>query len=237
MTQTPRPTGPARFVPALSALAAFALLAGCATATGPQADNLAPTALDAWSSQVKVLPAPVDIRLAPHDTGLSAPQSTALEGFVAEWLKAEGRQIVVRAPDTGPEARGANRVAWDARDRLLALGVPPGAIRMQAYDGGDQPRAPVVISFSRYVVETPTCGTWRNLSHSNDNRVYDNFGCSLAANMAAQIANPEDLLEPRDMTAADAQQRGVMFEKYRKGKATGSERDEKATGAVSLVVN
>lgn len=237
MTQTPRSTGSARIAPALSALAALALLAGCATATGPQADNVAPTSLDAWASQVKVLPAPVDIRLAPHDTGLSTPQSTALEGFVAQWLKAEGREILVRAPDTGPEARGANRVAWDARDRLLALGVPASAIRMQAYDGGDQPRAPVVISFSHYVVETPTCGTWRNLSHSNDNRVYDNFGCSLAANMAAQIANPEDLLEPRDMTAADAQQRGVMFEKYRQGKATGSERDAKATGAVSQVVN
>ncbi|MDH4384981.1 MAG: CpaD family pilus assembly protein [Caulobacter sp.] len=234
---THRPSAPVLSLPGLSALAAVVLLAGCATGTGPQAESLAPTALDAWQDQVRVLPAPVDIRLAPHDTGLSAPQAAALEEFVGQWLKAEGREIQVRAPETGPEARGANRVAWDARDRLLSLGVPPSAIRMQAYDGSDQPRAPVVISFSRYVVETPTCGNWRNLSHSSDNRVYDNFGCAIAANMAAQIASPEDLLNPRDMTAADAQQRGVMFEKYRQGKATGSERDEKATGAVSQVVN
>lgn len=234
---THRPSAPVLSRSGLSALAVALLLAGCATASGPQAENLAPTALDAWQNQVKVLPAPVDIRLAPHDTGLSAPQAAALEDFVGQWLKAEGREILVRAPDSGPDARGANRVAWDARDRLLALGVPPTAIRMLAYEGGEAPRAPVVISFSRYVVEAPTCGAWRNLSHSSDNRVYDNFGCALAANMAAQIANPEDLLNPRDMTAADAQQRGVMFEKYRQGKATGSERDEKATGAVSQVVN
>lgn len=221
----------------LSALSAAALLAGCATATGPQVDPTTATPLDAWGKEVKVLAQPQDIRLAPHDTGLSTNQSNALEGFVGNWLDAEGREIVVRAPDTGPSARGANRVAWDARDRLLSLGVPANRIRMQAYDGGDDPRAPVVVSFNRYVVETPKCGTWRNMSHSNDNRVYDNFGCAVTSNLAQQVANPEDLIEPRDMPLGDAQNRTTMFDKFRKGEATGSARDEVAKAAVSQVVN
>jgi pilus assembly protein CpaD len=223
--------------PLMSALAAAVLLAGCATATGPQTDPMLKTPLDAWDKEIKVVATPQDMRLAPHETGLSVTQADALQGFVGSWMRDEAREIIVRAPDTGPTARGANRVAWDARDRLLSLGVPASNIRMMAYDAGADATAPVVVSYSTYTVETPTCGTWRNLSHSNDNRVYDNFGCAVASNMAAQVANPQDLLGPRDMTPADAQQRGVMFDKYRQGKATGSERDAKASGAVSQVVN
>jgi pilus assembly protein CpaD len=222
----------------LSALSAAALLAGCATASGPQADPTTATPLDAWNREIQVIPQPQDIRLAPHDTGLSTNQSTALEGFVGNWLDAEGREIVVRAPDTGPTARGANRVAWDARDRLLSLGVPAARIRMMAYDAGDDPKAPVVVTFNRYTVDTPKCGSnWRNLSHSNDNRVHDNFGCAVTSNLAAQVANPEDLISPRDMPLGDAQNRTTMFDKFRKGEATGSARDDVAKAAVSQVVN
>jgi pilus assembly protein CpaD len=225
-------------VPSLAILAAAALLAGCATApgTGPQSDPRSRNLLEAWENEVKVTAVPQDIRLAPHDGGLSVNQAAALEGFVTSWMQAEAREIVIRAPDAGPDARGANRVAWDARDRLMALGVRPSQIRMAAYDGAE-PRSPVVLSYSNYVAQVPTCGTWRDLTKSGDNGVYDNFGCAVAANMAAQVANPEDLLGPREMTAADAQERGQMFEKYRKGAATGSARDEKANATVSQVVN
>jgi pilus assembly protein CpaD len=210
----------------LSALSAAALLAGCATASGPQADPTTPTALDAWSREVKVVAEPQDIRLAPHETGLSVTQADALEGFVTRWMKAEARGVTVRASDTGPSARGSNRVAWDARDRLVSLGVPAASIKMTAYDGADDPKAPV-----------PQCGGWRNLSHSNDNRPYDNFGCAVTANLAAQVANPEDLVSPRDQQPVEASSRETMYDKNRKGEATGSKRDDKASGAVSQVVN
>lgn len=221
----------------LTALSAAALLAGCATASGPQADPTTPTALDAWSREVKVVATPQDIRLAPHETGLSVTQAAALEGFVVAWMKAEGRGITVRASDTGPSARGSNRVAWDARDRLVSLGVPAASIKMAAYDGEGDPKAPVIISFNTFVAEVPQCGGWRNLSHSNDNRAYDNFGCAVTANLAAQVANPEDLVSPRDQQPAEGGNRDVMYDKYRKGEATGSKRDDKASGAVSQVVN
>lgn len=222
----------------LAAFAVAALTAACATpAAGPQTDLTIATPLDAWQSRVKVVAAPEVIRLAPHRTGLSTNQAKALEGFAGAWRQAQAREILLRAPVGGPEAGGASRVAWEAHDRLIALGVPPGAIRMTTYDAGGDPGAPVMIGFDRFYADVPACGDWRNLSHSNDNRVHDNFGCAVTANMAIQVANPEDLLEPRGMTPADSQQRGVMFDKYRKGEATGSAWDEKATGSVSQVVN
>ena len=221
----------------LSAISAAALLAGCATASGPQADLTGVTPLDGWAREVKVTPEPQDIRLAPHETGLSVNQANALEGFIGLWMRAEARDITIKASDTGPGARAANRVAWDARDRLVSLGVPAGKIRMTAYDGADDPKAPVVISFNSYVAEVPRCGDWRNVSHSNDNRVHDNFGCALTANMAAQVANPQDLVTPRDTQLAEGGSRETMYEKFRKGEATGSGRDEVAKAKVSQVVN
>lgn len=223
----------------LATLALAALASGCATpATGPQADpNLAATPLDAWQTQVKVVAAPEVIRLAPHRTGLSANQAQALAGFADAWRQSQSREILLRAPVGGPNADGASRVAWEAQERLVGLGVPPGAIRMSTYDAGGDPGAPVMIGFDRFVADVPACGNWRNLSHSNDNRVHDNFGCAVTANMAVQIANPEDMLEPRGLTPPDAQQRGVMFEKYRKGEATGSAWDDMSKGSVSQVVN
>ncbi len=219
-----------------SALSAVALLAGCATATGPQADLSQGTVLDAWAREVKVVPNPQDIRLAPHDTGLSAGQAAALEDFVGGWMRADGRAVTVRASDTGPAARGSNRVAWDARDRLITLGVPAASIRMAAYDGGDDPKAPVIVSYNQFVAEVPQCGGWRNLTQTNDNRAYENFGCAVTANMAAQVANPEDLITPRDRQLAEGGSRDVMYDKQRKGEATGSKRDEKADPKVSQVV-
>ncbi|MDO9336961.1 MAG: pilus assembly protein CpaD [Caulobacteraceae bacterium] len=220
----------------LSALSAAALLAGCASTPGPQSDLTSRTALDAWTREVRVTPQPQDIRLAPHETGLSVSQANALEGFVVAWMRAEARDVIVRASDTGPGARGANRVAWDARDRLVSLGVPASNIKMTAYDGEGDPKAPVIISFNQYVAEVPSCGSWRDLSHSNDNLAYSNFGCAMTANIAAQVANPQDLITPRDAQLAEGGNREIIYEKYRKGEATGATRDEKATGQVSQVV-
>ena len=58
-----------------------------------------------------------------------------------------------------------------------------------------------------------------------------------AANIAAQIANPQDLLRPRDMTPADAQRRATVLGKYRAGEVTSSARDDQAAGAISRAIN
>ena len=55
-------------------------------------------------------------------------------------------------------------------------------------------------------------------------------------NVAVQVANPGDLRGPSATTPADAQRRGVVLDKYRKGETTASARDEQAAGDVSKVV-
>ena len=56
----------------------------------------------------------------------------------------------------------------------------------------------VRVVVSRRRAEVPNCPNWSVPSQPNyANRTMSNFGCSVNANLAAQIANPEDLLHGR----------------------------------------
>ena len=62
--------------------------------------------------------------------------------------------------------------------------------------------------FMRYVAKGPDCGrSWSNLAAVDDNREYAEFGCALTANIAAQLGNPADLVNPR--AADDAERRAA----------------------------
>jgi pilus assembly protein CpaD len=59
----------------------------------------------------------------------------------------------------------------------------------------------------------------------------------MAANLAAQVANPEDLLRPRDSTPDRRGPRDVVLGKYRKGEVTSSAKDDQANGSISKAIN
>jgi pilus assembly protein CpaD len=107
---------------------------------------------------------------------------------------------------------------------------------MASYDAAGA--APVItVSYPRYKARGPECGrSWENLSSTHGNRPYDNFGCAVTANFAAQIANPADLLAPRALDAPDGGRRQVVLDKYRKGEISSTAKDQQASGAVSNVV-
>ena len=77
---------------------------------------------------------------------------------------------------------------------------------------------------------------WTDLRRSAQNTVQPNFGCAVTANVAAQIADPSDLLGPRPTDPSDAGRRAVVLDKYRKGQRTGAATDNRADGAVSNAV-
>lgn len=212
-------------------LAALASLAACAaTSAGPEAAR-APTETQAWAERVKVTPTSDEILLAVHATGLSANQGAALEALVGRWLRAEARELVITAP------AGAGAMAVQARERLIFLGAPAAKVRIVAADPAASGEAALRVGFVRYQAEPLKCGqAWESLTATRDNRAYENFGCAVAANMAAQVADPEDLVRPRDMAPADAGRRDVVLGKYRRGEVTSTARDEQASGAISKAI-
>lgn len=222
-----------RIILPLMASAALAACAAAPTATSDAA-ALARTPTELWANRVTVQPD--EIRLAVHADGLSATQREALGVFLADWRATGGGPVTLRAPLGGADPAAVGRVTEGVRLQLAGAGVPAAQITLASYDSGGDPLAPLVVGRERYRVNVPRCGQeWTNITLSANNEPQPNFGCATTANMAAQIANPSDLLGPAPVTPVDAQRRGVVLGKYRLGESTASEKDESAT-AVSDVV-
>ena len=123
----------------------------------------------------------------------------------------------------------ANDMGWQVRSALIAAGAPESRVQIVSYAAPD-PRAPVLAGFETVRAVVPQCGTqWGNLTRSANNTTSANFGCAVTANLAAQIANPRDIVQPRGMTPADAGRRSVVFDSYRAGERTAAEREELLT--------
>lgn len=224
------------FLIRLTPLAAAALaLAACATSPAPRAEAVPPTALDRWSSRIQVTAQPEEIRLAPHAAGLSGTQARALAEFHARWTLAEGGVITVAAP-TGDQGPGAYRVGVDSRAFLVSQGAAPDRVRLVGYDPAGTRDAPIIVSFQRYVATAPRCGEWTAVTSTASNQPHGNLGCAVSANIAAQVANPGDLLAARPMDPADTGRRTTVLGKYRAGEVTSTAKDEQASGAVSRAV-
>jgi pilus assembly protein CpaD len=215
----------------------LALLTACAS-TGSDPGAAAPrTASEQWEDRVHVDARPDEVLLALHAEGLSAAQSEALDGLLGRWLRAEAREIVVSAPIGGAGGEIAGRMAVAARQRLVAMGAPSAKVRVVGYDAAGAPDAPLKVGFLRYTAQIPQCGGWENITGTRNNKAYGNFGCAVTANIAAQVANPEDLLGPRAETPIDSGRRATVLDKYRKGELTSSAKDDQSSGVVSKAVN
>lgn len=224
---------------AFRTLAALGLCAGLAAcASKPAPDAVADPRTPTEQFVAKVSGQPEEIRLAVHAQGLSPNQSAALAAFADHWRDSEGGPIRIQAPSvSGPDGAGAYRTAEGARTALIAQGVPDRQIEVVGYDAAGVASAPVVVGYLLQQVTLPRCGqVWQNFASTSENRVQSNFGCAVSANMAAQIANPADLVAPRDMDPADAGRRQVVTQKYRAGEITSAATDDKADGAVSQAV-
>ena len=222
-------------------LAGLSLLALGACASDPHSHHAAADPAPITPSErypIEVQPAPLELKLGAHLDGLSPTQVDALRDFIVRWNDADRAPITVKAPSHGPNPAAVYRTATGARDWLIAQGVPSDQVSIVGYDAAADASAPVLVGFLRYEAKGPLCGQqWGNLGNVlNDNEVYKEFGCSITANIAAQVADPADLLHPRTVTASDATRRQSVIDKYRTGANTSSTKDAQANGAVSSSV-
>jgi pilus assembly protein CpaD len=221
-------------------LAGLGLLALGACASEPHSQKVAANPSPITPTErfpIEVKRAPLELKLGAHLDGLSPTQVEALRDFIVRWNDADRAPITVKAPSQGPDPSAVFRTATGARDWLIAQGVPPDQVRIVGYDAAADASAPVVVGFLRYEAKGPECGhDWGNLANAYNNEVYDQFGCSITANIAAQVADPADLLHPRTETPPDAMRRQVVLDKYRQGATTAAAKDAQANGAVSTTV-
>ena len=213
----------------LAVLTAAAAIGGCAhEVAGPEA--LIPT--EKYGIQVTTHPQQIAIGL--HRDGLSVTQRAALGQFVSQWREDGGGLVTVRLPADGADRRTAYRMQTEAMAYLVQLGVPHERLQVAGYAPGGAPNPPLLASYDRYEAQGPNCsGGWAKIAAGFKNGVYDHFGCAMAANTAAQVANPRDFLAPAVVTPADDVRREIVLGKYRNGQATATEKDAQADGKVS----
>jgi pilus assembly protein CpaD len=115
-----------------------------------------------------------------------------------------------------PAARSQVAAVAGRYGMLITPGVPmtagvvqPGSVR-------------VIVARRRAVV--PGCPNWTRGSDTDwQNRTTSNFGCSINSNLAAMIANPEDLIHGREAGAdTDTLTATRAIEMYRTKQPTGS---------------
>ena len=111
-----------------------------------------------------------------------------------------------------------NAMRREIRGLFVAAGVPATRLVETSYlaeSNGDA--APIRLSYHAITAKTAPCGNWPTdlVTNTSQNRNYENFGCASQSNLAAQIANPSDLIAPRNMSPIDATRRGQVIKDYR----------------------
>lgn len=87
------------------------------------------------------------------------------------------------------------------------------------------PDGSVRVVVARTRAEVAGCPNWSKASQPNfDNRATSNYGCAVNSNLAAMVANPEDLFHGREGTGVgDALTASKAVDYYRKAEPTGKQ--------------
>jgi pilus assembly protein CpaD len=149
--------------------------------------------------------------------------------FARDYGQDGSGDISLAVPRGGPGAAQA-RAAVPAIRQALVAGGARGYVLVSSYPIADPTvAAPVRLSYAAVVARTRTrCGQWPSDLASGsstetwDNRPYWNFGCASQQMLAAQIADPRDLLEPSAVAPPDGQMRARAIKSVRQGQDPGT---------------
>lgn len=215
---------PGRAVFALFATVAVGLLAGCANRDSVVVGSIP----DDYRTNHPIVIAEknqtIDIPVGPSDRGVTKSQKVTFEGFLQHYDRAVSPTLTIIKPVGGANDVAASKAAQGLMRVAVNNGVPAGRIAVTTYQSAyPDASSPVRVTYTAMRAQTDRCGSWpEDLTDTSENKHYANFGCSYQNNLAAQIANPADLLGPRKQTEIDAENRNVVIDQYRKPPPTWS---------------
>nr|WP_040676755.1 CpaD family pilus assembly protein [Rhizobium mesoamericanum] len=164
----------------------------------------------------------VDLPVASTDRRLNIAQRDMIRGFAQNYLSRATGPVYLLTPEGSPNAAAARQLRGQVRAELSARGIASSKIVNSSYAAtGPGDAAPIRLTFLGTTAMTSQCGQWpRDMINDFSNQNYYNFGCATQNNLAAQVANPEDLIAPRGMTPIDATRRNAAIKEYRETSST-----------------
>lgn len=147
-------------------------------------------------------------------SGLSSSDRDRLDGWFQTLKVGYGDRIAIDGADAGSRH---DIQAMAARYGLLLDSTAP-------VTSGEIEPGQVRVVVSRAVAEVPNCPDWSRTSQPEFNaNSMSNYGCAMNSNLAAMVANPEDLVRGRtDGSVADAATGGRAISALRKSTPTGA---------------
>jgi pilus assembly protein CpaD len=141
------------------------------------------------------------------------------QGRLAAWFEAMGLKYGDKVSLDDPSASPATRGVVEALAARYGLTLSAAAPQTAGYVTLGAVR--VIVTRSRASV--PGCPEWKTDSDFNPNSgLSSNYGCAVNSNLAAMVANPEDLLhgsQEAGSTAAATSNKAIAA--YREAKSTG----------------
>jgi len=171
---------------------------------------------------------------------LTPTQRAEVGALASSWRQEATGGVVIEMPIGATNERAAASASREIRSILSAAGVPHHSIEIRPYRTQDPVRLGTIrVNYPRMAAETGPCGLWpEDIGPTSDpvywsNRPHWNHGCASQRNLAAQVANPEDLVQPRAEGPVLASRRSTVTDKYRKGEATATQTPDANKGKIS----
>jgi pilus assembly protein CpaD len=177
--------------------------------------------------------------------GLDARQQDDLRAFLAEYRR-YGQAVMTAQVPVGTHHDAAARATMaHIADVVRAAGVPAGYLAVATYPIADPViAAPIRLTFTRLTAKVESqCGTWpedlgvSDFRHHTSNQSYWNLGCAMQSNVAAQIADPIDLVRGRTEGRPDSIRRGKVIDAIREGKDPSTQYRQEGTKINNAVGN
>ena len=172
--------------------------------------------------------------------GLSPQQRAEVLAFAQSWKRDATGGVTIDRPVGGANERSAGDTLKEALSIIVQAGVPNNGIGIRTYSAGNK-LGTLRLNYPLIVAEAGPCGLWPDdLGPSYDtkhfeNKQYYNLGCASQRNLAAMVAEPSDLVQPRAETPAYRAKRTYGVEKWRKGESPATTYPDASKGAVSDV--
>jgi pilus assembly protein CpaD len=195
-------------------LALIPALSGC-LATAEDRNATALRGVDSVNLPV-VSRADYALDLSAPGGSLSSSEAGRLDGWFRSLQLGYGDNIYVDGPDSYSAKADVARVA-SRFGMLVSNGAP--------VTSGDIAPGMVRVVVSRTRASVPNCPNWSEASQPNlANNSMSNYGCAVNANLAAMVANPEDLVHGREGSGlGDALTATKAVDTYRKAVPTGTQ--------------
>jgi pilus assembly protein CpaD len=152
--------------------------------------------------------------------GLDLRQKEDIRSFARDYM-ANGQGPLVAYLPADSQTAGTNAALSGIR-QTLAGGGASGRLQIAHYHAGPGKAAPVKLAFARLKAETPSpCGYEHDeivpsrFSANAANPQANNFCCTFQRNLAAQVADPRDLVRPRQEGPIDVDKRLAGIERNR----------------------